>query len=72
MVVRQFDSASSSTPKHNPMRLVFSRTRKVKKSITIDDKIIRQYVELYGLSIKEAREKYKMFQLQLQLNNPNL
>lgn len=54
------------------MRLVFSRTRKVKKSITIDDKIIRQYVELYGLTIKEARQKYKMFQLQLQLNQPNL
>jgi hypothetical protein len=54
------------------MRLVFSRTKKVKKSITIDDKIIRQYVEFYGMSIKEAREKYKMFQLRLQLNQPNL
>jgi hypothetical protein len=54
------------------MRLVFSRTRKVKKSFTIDDKIIRQYVEFYGLSIKEARQKYKLFQLQLQLNNPTL
>lgn len=54
------------------MRLVFSRTRKVKKSITIDDKIIRQYVELYGLTIKEARQKYKLFQLRMQMNNPTL
>jgi hypothetical protein len=54
------------------MRLVFSRTRKVRKSITIDDKIIRQYVELYGISVKEAREKYKMFQLRMQMSNPNL
>lgn len=54
------------------MRLVFSRSRKVRKSITIDDKIIRQYVELYGLSIREARERYKIFLLQTQLNKPNL
>ena len=54
------------------MRLVFSRTNKVRKSFTIDDKIIRQYVELYGISIREAREKYKLFLLQTQLNKPNL
>jgi hypothetical protein len=54
------------------MRLVFSRTRKVRKSITIDDKIIRHYMELYGLGIREAREKYKMFQLRMQMNNPTL
>jgi hypothetical protein len=53
-------------------KLVFSRDRKVRRSFTIDDKIIRQYVELYGLSVKEAREKYKMFQLRMQMSNPNL
>jgi hypothetical protein len=49
-------------------RLVFSRDRKVRRSFTIDEKIIRQYVELYGLSIKEARQKYKLFILSTQLN----
>jgi len=49
-------------------RLVFSKDRKVRRSFTIDDKIIRQYVELYGLSIREARERYKLFILHTQLN----
>lgn len=54
------------------MRLVFSRTKKVRKSFTIDDKIIRQYVELYGISVKEARQKYKLFHLRMQMSNPKL
>ena len=53
-------------------RLVFSRTQKVKKSFTIDDKIIRNYMAVYGLSIIEAKNRYKMFLLQTKLNNPNL
>jgi hypothetical protein len=54
------------------MRPVFSRRNKVRKTFTIDDKIIRQYVELYGISVREAREKYRLFVLRMQLNNPNL
>lgn len=49
-------------------RLVFSRTRKVRRSFTIDDKIIRQYMVVYGLSIIEARQRYKSFILGTKLN----
>lgn len=52
-------------------RIVFSRTRKVRRSFTLDDKIIQQYVELYGITLREAREKYKLFILRTQLSNPN-
>lgn len=48
-------------------RIVFSRTRKVKRSYTIDDQIIRKYIALYGISIKEARERYSLFILQTKL-----
>jgi hypothetical protein len=54
------------------MRPVFSRKNKVRKTFTIDDKIVRQYVEYYGISIKEARQMYRLFVLRMQLNNPNL
>jgi hypothetical protein len=54
------------------MRPVFSRKNKVRKTFTIDDKIVRQYVELYGISIREARQMYRTFLLRMQLNNPNL
>jgi hypothetical protein len=74
MVVRWFESIGSSTPKQIQMkpRLVFSRTQKVKRSFTIDDKIIRHYSELYGISIRDARQRYKMFLLQTRLNNANI
>ena len=78
MSVEQWaDSTPRITPivltKHTtPMRPVFSRRNKVRKTFTIDDKIIRQYVEYYGISIKEARQMYRLFVLRMQLNNPNL
>ena len=49
-------------------RIVFSRTRKVRRSLTIDDQIIRKYIALYGISVKEARERYSLFILNTKLN----
>lgn len=49
-------------------RIVFSRNKKVRRSFTIDDAIVRKYIVLYGLTIKEARERYSLFILNTKLN----
>ena len=53
-------------------RLVFSRSRKVRRSFTIDDRIVKKYMDVYGISIIEAKHLYKKFILGTQLSKPNL
>ena len=52
--------------------LVFSRTKKVRRSFVVDDQIIQKYVILYGIPVREARRKYKTFILSIQLSKPHL
>lgn len=52
--------------------LVFSRTKKVRRSFVVDDQIIQKYVTLYGIPVREARRKYKTFILSIQLSKPHL
>lgn len=53
-------------------KLVFSRTKKVRRSFVVDDQIIQKYVTLYGIPVREARQRYKTFILSIQLQKPNL
>lgn len=50
------------------MRLVYSRTKRVRRSFTIEDQIFKKYIALYGF--KEAKIKYKLLKLRIELNQP--
>jgi hypothetical protein len=50
------------------MRLVYSRTKRVRRSFTIEDQIFKKYILLYGF--KEAKIKYKLLKLRIELNQP--
>lgn len=52
------------------MRLVYSRTKRVRRSFTIDDQIFRKYIALYGF--KEAKQRFKLLKLRIALTKPEL
>lgn len=53
-------------------RVVFSRHKKVRKSFSIDERIIRRYMELHGLTPRQAREKYRLFLLSVRMDRAEL
>lgn len=53
-----------------PVRSKFKPTSAYKE--TTDQSIIRKYMELFGIDVREARQMYREFILKTQLSNPQL
>lgn len=66
MVVHRFESDGSSSPNLNTMLVYRSSGRKVRKSLSIDEKLIAKYTQL-GYTYREAVQQYRWLMTRIEL-----